>query len=64
MASEWVATEIAKARKKEAAQDRRVLFPISIVPYSSLQEWELFDADRGKDSAREMQEACTECTVS
>jgi len=56
MASEWVATEIAKARKKEAAQDRRVLFPISIVPYSSLQEWELFDADRGKDSAREIRQ--------
>ena len=56
MVSEWVATEIAKARKKEAAQNRRVLFPISLVPYRSLQEWELFDADRGKDSAREIRE--------
>lgn len=56
MASEWVATEIAKARKKEATQKRQVLFPISIVPYKEIESWELFDADRGKDSAREIRE--------
>jgi TIR domain len=56
MSSEWVATEIAKARKKEAIQKRQVLFPISIVPYKEIESWELFDADRGKDSAREIRE--------
>jgi uncharacterized protein YjbI with pentapeptide repeats len=56
MTSEGVATEIAKARGKEASQNRQVLFPISIVPYGQLRDWELFDADRGKDSAREIRE--------
>jgi hypothetical protein len=56
MTSAWVANEIAQARKKEATQKRRVLFPISIVPYTEIQSWELFDAERGKDSAREIRE--------
>ena len=56
MTSEWVATEIAKARKKEATLKRQVLFPISIVPYKEIESWELFDGDRGKDSAREIRE--------
>src|SRR4030095_16914528 len=56
MTSTWVETEIAKARKKEATQKRRVLFPISIVPYETIRSWELFDADLGKDSAKEIRE--------
>jgi hypothetical protein len=56
MASEWVATEIAHAREKEAASERRVLFPISIVPYEAVRSWRLFDADRGKDAAKEVRE--------
>lgn len=56
MASEWVKTEIANARQKELAQKRQVLFPISIVPYEQVKEWKAFDADTGKDSAREIRE--------
>ncbi len=55
--SEWVKTEIAKARKREIREGRRVLFPISLnIPYQQLQDWECFDADTGKDSAREIRE--------
>jgi uncharacterized protein YjbI with pentapeptide repeats len=54
--SEWVKTEIAKARKRET-EDKRVLFPIRLnISYEQLQEWECFDADHGKDTAREIRE--------
>jgi uncharacterized protein YjbI with pentapeptide repeats len=56
MNSEWVKTEIAKARKKELAEKRRVLFPIGLVPFEKIKEWECFDADVGKDSAKEIRE--------
>ena len=56
MQSEWVATEISKARKRERVEKRRMLFPISVVPYESVRDWECFDADVGKDSAREIRE--------
>jgi uncharacterized protein YjbI with pentapeptide repeats len=56
MASEWVETEIAKARKREVRDQRRVLFPIRLAPFETLRDWECFDADTGKDSAREIRE--------
>ena len=56
MASEWVKTEIAKARRREIREGKRVLFPISLVPFSSIRDWECFDSDTGKDSAREIRE--------
>lgn len=56
MESEWVKTEIAKARKRELRDRRRVLFPIRLVPFETLRDWECFDADTGKDSAREIRE--------
>jgi TIR domain/Pentapeptide repeats (8 copies) len=56
MESEWVKTEIAKARKREVRDRRRVLFPIRLAPFETLRDWELFDADTGKDSAREIRE--------
>jgi hypothetical protein len=56
MASDWVGTEIAKARKREALEGKKLLFPITIAPYSEVEKWELFDGDRGKDSAREIRE--------
>ena len=56
MKSEWVKTEIAKARKREVRDQRRVLFPIRLVPFETLRDWECFDADTGKDSAREIRE--------
>jgi len=55
--SEWVKTEIAKARAREIKENKRVLFPVRLnISFEQLQEWECFDADRGKDSAREIRE--------
>jgi hypothetical protein len=56
MNSEWVKTEIAKARQKEMRDGRRVLFPIRLCSFEALRDWECFDADAGKDSAREIRE--------
>jgi len=56
MASDWVGTEIANAREREAREKKQMLFPITIAPFDRVQKWELFDADRGKDSAREIRE--------
>jgi uncharacterized protein YjbI with pentapeptide repeats len=56
MESEWVKTEIAKARKREVRDQRRVLFPIRLAPFETMRDWECFDADTGKDSAREIRE--------
>jgi TIR domain/Pentapeptide repeats (8 copies) len=56
MNSEWVKTEIAKARQREVQEKRRVLFPVSLVSFEAIRRWECFDADIGKDSAREIRE--------
>ena len=56
MKSEWVRTEIAKARKREVREKKRVLFPVRLADFESLRDWECFDADTGKDSAREIRE--------
>jgi uncharacterized protein YjbI with pentapeptide repeats len=54
--SEWVMTEIRKARKTEVEEQRRKLFPIRLVDYKALRHWECFDADHGKDLAVEVRE--------
>jgi TIR domain/Pentapeptide repeats (8 copies) len=54
--SAWVETEIAKARKRETRDERRVLFPVRLVDFETLKNWECFDSDTGKDSAREIRE--------
>jgi len=54
MRSEWVMTEIAKARKREGRDKQRVLFPIRLVPFETLRGWENFDPDPGVDTAREI----------
>lgn len=56
MASEWVKTEIANARTREIKEKRQMLFPISLVPFERVKDWSAFDADTGKDSAREIRE--------
>jgi len=56
MNSEWVKTEIANARQREIREKRQMLFPISLVPYGQIKEWKAFDAETGKDSAREIRE--------
>ena len=56
MNSEWVKTEIAKASKRELKEGKRVLFPVRLVEFETLRDWECFDGDTGKDSAREIRE--------
>jgi hypothetical protein len=56
MESEWVNTEISKARKREVRDKARVLFPVRLAPFEKLRDWKCFDADTGKDSAREIRE--------
>jgi uncharacterized protein YjbI with pentapeptide repeats len=54
--SEWVMTEIRRARKVEREQNRRKLFPIRLVDLEAIQKWECFDAESGKDLAIELRE--------
>ena len=56
MQSEWVKTELYKARQREIKDGRRMLFPVALVDYEAIRTWECFDADTGKDLAREIRE--------
>jgi uncharacterized protein YjbI with pentapeptide repeats len=56
MTSEWVTTEIRRARSVELKENRRKLFPIRLVDFDAIQKWECFDADSGKDLAVELRE--------
>ena len=52
--STWVETEIAKARKRELQEKRKILFPIRLVDFERLQKWECFDSETGTDTAAEI----------
>jgi len=54
--SNWVKTEILEAKKREAREGNQILFPISLVSYEGLKEWEFFDSDTGCDLAKEIRE--------
>jgi hypothetical protein len=54
--SEWVMTELRKARKAERQSGKRKLFPVRLVDFEILRDWECFDADSGKDLAAELRE--------
>src|SRR5262249_47422028 len=56
MRSEWVGTEIYKARQREINEKRRILFPIRLVDFDVIRKWEYFDSDTGKDLAREIRD--------
>ena len=56
MKSEWVKTEIKKAAKRQTKEKKDVLFPVSLVPFDELREWECFDSDLGKDLGAEIRE--------
>jgi len=56
MNSEWVTSEIRRARRIERQENRRKLFPIRLVDFDSIEKWECFDADSGKDLAVELRE--------
>jgi hypothetical protein len=54
--SQWVMTEIRKARETEKKEKRRKLFPIRLCDFATLRDWTCFDADTGKDLAVEVHE--------
>jgi hypothetical protein len=54
--SQWVMTELRRARKAERQSGTRKLFPVRLVDFETLREWECFDADSGKDLAVELRE--------
>lgn len=56
MKSDWVGTELYKARHRERQQDVQMLFPVRLVPFERIREWSAFDADSGRDLAREIRE--------
>ena len=56
MNSEWVKTEIRKARKIEIKEGQQKLFPIRLVDFEVIRDWECFDADSGKDLGVEIRE--------
>jgi hypothetical protein len=45
MDSDWVKVEIAKARKREQRENRRMLFPLRLVDFNVLEKWECWHAD-------------------
>ncbi len=56
MNSNWVETEIRKARNAEREEGKRKLFPIRLVDMPTIRKWECFDADHGKDLGVEVRE--------
>lgn len=56
MRSNWVGSEIIKAKKKEDKRGTQMLFPIGIVPFEKVKCWEFFDSDSGRDLAREIRD--------
>jgi uncharacterized protein YjbI with pentapeptide repeats len=54
--SEWVKTEIGIAAKLEKLQGRKKLFPVRLIEMNAIDAWSCFDADMGKDLAKEVRE--------
>jgi len=49
--SDWVANKIRWARKREKQEGKQKLFPVTLIDYEKLKNWELFDADTATDLA-------------
>jgi hypothetical protein len=56
MQSPWVEFELRRARNREVAEQRRLLFPVRVVDYEAIKAWECFDAETAKDFATEIRE--------
>lgn len=54
--SDWVKREIKKAAKRQSHEKKDVLFPVSLVLFKDLQEWEYWDGDLSRDLAAEIRE--------
>ena len=55
MESEWVKTEMYKALRRES-RNRRVLFPVRLIDYQTLREWEWLDPETGRSRAQMVRE--------
>lgn len=55
MRSPWVTNEIRKARRAEKRQNRRKLFPIRLVPYDTIKNWDEINPDIDIEIAEEIQ---------
>jgi hypothetical protein len=53
MKSKWVVNEIRRARKTEETQGRRKLFPIRLVDFTTIEQWEHI-VSTGEDIAEEI----------
>jgi hypothetical protein len=56
MTSDWVKWEIANARTREISEGKRVLFPIRLCPYETLNDWKCPGTHPGSDLAPEIRE--------
>lgn len=54
--SEWVMTEIRRAREAERKEGRRKLFPIRLTDFKTLEEWKCPDSKSGQDLAEEVRQ--------
>jgi len=52
--SEWVMTELRKARNAERRDGKRKLFPVRLVDMETIKAWECSDPDTGEDLALEV----------
>jgi len=52
MGSPWVKSELEWAADREINAGEQILFPIRVVSFEAIREWELFDADLGRDVAK------------
>ena len=55
MASKWVTIELRKALDREAKEGKRVLFPVGLVNFEALKNWEKVDS-AGNDLAEEIRQ--------
>ena len=56
MGSNWVNHELYTAFHREKEEGKQILFPIRITSFEALSDWQAFDADTGRDLAREIRE--------
>jgi uncharacterized protein YjbI with pentapeptide repeats len=54
--SKWVMNEVRRTRKAELANNQRKFFPIALLPYNELKDWECIDPETGTDLAAEIRE--------
>jgi hypothetical protein len=54
--SKWVMNEVRRTRKAELASNQRKFFPIALIDYSELEDWECLDPETGTDLAAEIRE--------